>query len=40
MSYVLTFIGGLVLGGIVGVFVMALATIRIIWTENTVLSTA
>lgn len=27
MSYVLTFIGGLVLGGIVGVFVMALAAI-------------
>ena len=27
MGYVLTFIGGLVLGGIVGVFVMALAAI-------------
>lgn len=28
MGYVLTFIGGLVLGGIVGVFVMALAAIE------------
>ncbi len=27
MNYVLTFIGGLILGGIVGVFVMALAAI-------------